>query len=95
MAQEIELKLALSPDQVSRLKQSAPLLGLKPHRRMLESVYYDTPDFALFKQGVALRVRKVGRRWIQTVKAESASLGALSSRPECRDRSSRLRWQKK
>ena len=82
MAQEIELKLVLSPDQVSRLKQSAPLLGLKPQRRMLESVYYDTPDFALFKQGVALRVRKAGRRWIQTVKAESASLGALSSRPE-------------
>lgn len=82
MAQEIELKLALSPEQVARFKQSALLLGLKPHRRMLESVYFDTPDFALFKQGVALRVRKAGRRWIQTVKAESASVGALSSRPE-------------
>lgn len=82
MAQETELKLALSPEQTLHLRHSVFLRGFKPRRQLLESVYYDTPDFDLFRQGVALRVRRVGRRWIQTVKAEAASLGALSSRPE-------------
>ena len=41
-----------------------------PVRQELITRYFDTPDFALSAQGVALRVRRVGRRWLQTLKTE-------------------------
>ncbi len=79
---EIELKLALDPRDLPRLKRHPALSGAKPQFRTLHSVYYDTPDFALMGRGIAYRLRRVGYHWVQTVKAESASVGALSSRPE-------------
>lgn len=82
MFDEIELKLGLSPDEAPRLRHAAMLRGLNASRRLLHSVYFDTPDLALMRQGVALRLRKVGRAWIQTVKAEARQAGALSVRPE-------------
>ncbi|TCS69236.1 inorganic triphosphatase YgiF [Sulfuritortus calidifontis] len=82
MADEIELKLAVTAAEALRLKRSPMLAGVRPVRRLLYSIYYDTPEFDLLGQGVALRVRRVGRRWIQTVKAEAQSVGALTTRPE-------------
>ncbi len=82
MAEEIELKLALDAEGALRLKRSPLLAGLRPVRQQLQSIYYDTPDFRLLRQGAALRVRRVGRRWLQTVKAEAPSVGALTRRPE-------------
>lgn len=43
--------------------------------RTLRSIYYDTPDHALRNASIALRMRRDGRRWIQTVKT-----GRLRSR---------------
>src|SRR5580693_7234983 len=40
-------------------------------RSRLVSTYYDTPDHALARRGSSLRVRRVGRRFVQTVKTES------------------------
>lgn len=82
MGTEIELKLALAPEDVGRFKRHASLRGRKPSRRKLLSLYFDTPDFALSRQAMALRLRRVGYHWIQTVKAEAASVGALTTRPE-------------
>lgn len=82
MAEEIELKLAVTATEALRLRRSPLLAGRRPVRHRLHSIYYDTPDFRLLRQGVALRVRRVGRRWIQTVKAEAQSVGALTTRPE-------------
>lgn len=79
---EIELKLALDPASAARFKRHPLLAGRKAERRMLHSVYFDTPDFALTRRKIALRLRRVGYHWIQTLKAAAPSVGALSSRPE-------------
>jgi inorganic triphosphatase YgiF len=39
------------------------------HRHKLDSVYYDTLDQWLSRHGMALRVRRIGRKRIQTLKA--------------------------
>jgi len=46
----------------------------------VHSVYYDTPDQKLERAGAALRLRRVGRRWLQTLKASQAAQGALAAR---------------
>lgn len=79
---EIELKLALAPGQAARFRRHPLLAGGKPGRSKLYSIYFDTPEFDLFKARIALRLRRVGYHWIQTVKAEAATTGTLSARPE-------------
>lgn len=83
MTTEIELKLALAPAQLARLKRH-PLLAKAgpPLRRRLVSVYFDTPELALMQAQAALRVRRVGRDWVQTVKIGGDSAGGLHQRPE-------------
>ena len=68
---ETELTLVADPDALPRLEQA--LRGWagkqKPSRRTLASTYYDTPDQALHRAAMALRVRRHGRRFVQTVKS--------------------------
>jgi len=84
---EIELKLALDvADMPALLRHSA----LRPFRRgrtrtaHVFSTYFDSPDYRLQRDGVALRVRRVGRRWIQTLKGppQSAAGAGLHARAE-------------
>src|SRR5437667_3048893 len=51
----------------------------------LVSTYYDTPDLALKGQGLTLRVREQGGRFIQTVKAGDLTGTNLLSRGEWED----------
>ena len=92
--EDIDLKLALPPEQaVAFLKRMARRRSepvrpsgyrhLEGHRQQdLVTRYFDTPDFALSAQGVALRVRRAGRRWLQTLKTEGERAGGLSRRVE-------------
>ncbi len=83
MATEIELKLQVLPEQINSLL-SHPRLGHLPVKKYrLFNTYYDTPDFALKKRGVAVRLRRKGRdTWLMCVKTTVAGAGALASRGE-------------
>jgi len=83
MANEIELKLSLAPSAVARFLK-LPVLRQAVSRResRLVNIYYDTPELDLHRQAIALRLRKDGRTWLQTVKCAAESVAGLSSRPE-------------
>ena len=83
MAEEIELKLAL-PESARRALLRHPLIAAatKLGTRKLVNVYYDTPDLALHRHAIALRTRKQGRHWLQTVKCAGTGSGGLAVRPE-------------
>ena len=72
MTDEIELKLGLAPNDLKRLQRHPLLRSLASGRRLrkaaLRSTYFDTPDRALAKRSVALRLRSDGRRFLQTAK---------------------------
>lgn len=78
---EFELKLALSQDSFDHLTANPALAGHECERsqKILNSVYYDTPDLALHDLGVSLRVRRDGDRFVQTVKAETELENGLSN----------------
>ncbi|MFO1304890.1 MAG: CHAD domain-containing protein [Burkholderiales bacterium] len=87
MATETELKLRIAPDAVAALARHPAVKAVKrgnARTSRLTSTYFDTADAALASEGVALRLRRDGRRWIQTVKgpADGRASGGLSARPE-------------
>ena len=85
---EIELKLTLPLQQAAAFLKRMARRRSVPVQQDLVTRYFDTPDFALSAQGVALRVRRtlkgtrVGRRWLQTLKTEGERQGGLSRRVE-------------
>jgi inorganic triphosphatase YgiF len=82
---EIELTLRLSPEGAARLRRHGVLAQWRTGRavsRRLVATYFDTPDMDLRDQQVALRVRKVGRRHVQTVKQAPQNEGGLLTRLE-------------
>lgn len=82
LPQEIELKLALPPDRVEAFLARMARRRVQPERQVLHTRYFDTPDFELGVAGVAVRVRRAGRRWLQTLKTEGERQGGLSQRLE-------------
>lgn len=85
MATEVELKLLINPADIPKLRRH-PLLKSHAAERArsqhLLSIYFDTPDLSLRQQRVALRVRRVGTRWIQTVKGGGEVRAGLHQRGE-------------
>lgn len=84
MSQEIELKLSLPARSLPALRRH-PLLAAAQKLGQtvtLDNTYYDTADLALKARKVAVRTRRQGRTWLQTVKCAAQSTGGLSSRPE-------------
>jgi triphosphatase len=69
--EEVELKL-LAPTGVLDKLCEAPVMVRYGRSagtaRRLRATYYDTDDRALFSHGLSLRVRRAGKRYIQTLK---------------------------
>jgi inorganic triphosphatase YgiF len=72
---ETEVKLELPPRSVPHLKKTALLRSLEKRAKIETqvSVYFDTGKHKLRKKGLLLRVRRVGNRYIQTIKAAGNS----------------------
>ena len=73
---ETELKIALDPKAHAALKRCPDLAEMRtspPRTETLVSVYYDTAGHDLAAAGVVLRMRKVGRCWVQTVKRRAGT----------------------
>jgi len=68
---EIEIKLGLSPASLPRLKKIPLIRAIERSAKCTTevSVYFDTDKHELHKKGLILRVRRIGRRHIQTIKA--------------------------
>src|SRR3990167_5365848 len=85
MAVETELKLRIAPEQLARLKRH-PLLKkyqvTRPATRRLHNIYYDTPKLELHKSAMALRLRRAGRQWLQTLKGGGSVKAGLHQRNE-------------
>jgi len=79
---EVELKFAVAERDRQRVSRSSALAGARPLRRRLLTLYLDTPEGLLWKRGMALRLRKAGAHWIQSVKGGRSGRGGLHTRDE-------------
>lgn len=83
-AREVELKLEIDPTDVRRLKRHLGRLCVQNGvtRVALVSVYFDTAELALRERGLSLRVRRIGRRHVQTIKRADGFNVGLFDRAE-------------
>lgn len=82
MSNETELKLLLA-EKDHGLILAAPCLAAFPRNEQhLANTYFDTPDHALNKARVALRIRKKNGQYVQTLKTQGESENGLSRRGE-------------
>jgi inorganic triphosphatase YgiF len=85
MVKETEIKLRVSRDTLAALREH-PLLKKRNksgwEQRELFNQYYDTPARDLAQAKVALRIRRDGDAFIQTLKTRGQSVAGLSERNE-------------
>lgn len=80
---ETELKLRAPAGQWRRLLMSPLLRGVARGRtQRLAATYYDTPQCDLWRNRLALRVRREDGRWVQAVKGAGSVESGLHSRLE-------------
>lgn len=82
MATEIEIKLRLEARHVRKLLAHPLLKGMSSQKQNLLNTYYDTPELTLRQRRIALRLRKKGWEWLQTVKSAEPASGGLAIRNE-------------
>jgi inorganic triphosphatase YgiF len=71
---EFEFKLELTPQQMARLASHPALANLatgQPTVSTVRSIYFDTPDHRLRAQGISLRLRSIGDKWVQAVQSSN------------------------
>ncbi|RMX03454.1 CHAD domain-containing protein [Corticibacter populi] len=64
---EIEFKFCIPPEQHKAVEAAVRRGSVE--RTRLQARYFDTASSVLARHGIALRLRKEGSRWVQTVKA--------------------------
>jgi len=89
MAEEIELKLSAPANALSVVRAHPAVAAIASGRlrsHLIVSEYYDTPQRELASAGVALRLRRDGTRWLQTVKGDGVAAGGVHRRAEFESR---------
>src|SRR3984885_5627558 len=92
LANETALKLAASAGHLPAVRRALEAMAASPEsprrasRARLVSTYYDTPDHALARRGSSLRVRRHGRKFVQTVKSAASPGDSGLARGEWEDR---------
>jgi len=71
---EIELKLRVPAAAVQPVRNAVDTAAARTQR--LQARYFDTPDRRLAAAGIALRLRKEGTQWVQTLKSRGDGLMA-------------------
>lgn len=84
MAQETELKLTLSLDDVPKVRAwLAEQAGIGAEEMTsLRNIYFDTPRCDLQAARMALRIRQAGARYIQTLKTRGQAVAGVHQRNE-------------
>jgi triphosphatase len=71
MGIENELKFEVSPDDLQKLttaQRLKPADGQFARHKYFVSTYFDTPEHFLRRNAVSLRVRRAGKKYVQTIK---------------------------
>ncbi|MCC7547050.1 MAG: CHAD domain-containing protein [Burkholderiales bacterium] len=86
---EVELKLAIAGQDAHRIAR-LPLIRDsargRARTRTMHGIYFDTPERALQRARAALRLRREGSQWVQTIKFGGSVEGGLHSRYESEKR---------
>ena len=83
MSNEVELKLAVSPDAFPILSEYLNQFNILENDTVaLGNTYYDFPDRFLAQQKMGLRVRRQDGQTTLTLKTDGRVVGGLHSRPE-------------
>jgi len=84
LATEIEIKLhILESNETDILRQLERILGVSGFKcHDLRNLYFDTPDFQLNAERIALRIRHKSGCYIQTLKTKGCSVAGLHQRGE-------------
>ena len=81
--EEVELKLRFPPARLRDVLNSSAMASARGSRsRKLSATYYDTPELELWHRRIALRIRREGGRWVQTVKGGGSVLAGTHRRLE-------------
>ena len=79
---EFELKFAIGAGDVAAFRRADALRGVRPTRRRLLNLYFDTPKAELARAQMALRLRRAGGQWFQTLKSGASGAGGIHARSE-------------
>lgn len=82
---ERELKLLIARKDLAKVFKARPVvdsLRARPERKLVQSSYFDTPELDLRRRGIELRVRQIGKKWIQTVKVPDKGAIGMHARAE-------------
>lgn len=85
MSTEVELKLSGTPATLAAVRRHRALTEAKAGRARSAAIvsrYYDTPTDELHQRGIALRLRRRGTRWLQTVKGMGEAAAGMHRRAE-------------
>lgn len=80
---EVELKLRIEPEGLAQIRASHLMAAQEPAPpKRLAATYFDTDDRRLAARGIALRIRREGRRKLQTLKTAGLGSSVLADRGE-------------